>query len=183
MFCPENLCQNSFLEVLGAMRRAGKEDSLPFIVPSRSDIQRAPYPINSDQANAFPQMSKKRQDMANSWDGESRKHLKLPSWQFKYRWPDSKMCKYPRELKVGHWKGKIHISDPFAKIHNPFNVIQTYTMSWNNAVQSELNLLILKIYSTSQDFVIKKKNLSQGTTWHICSDFLQFTHLLVHKKH
>ena len=89
-----------------AMRRAGKEDSLPFIVPSSSDIQRAPYPINSDQANAFPQMSKKRQDMANSWDGESRKHLKLPSWQFKYRWPDSKMCKYPRELKVGHWKGK-----------------------------------------------------------------------------
>ena len=65
-----------------------------------------PTPLTLTRPMHSLRCQKKRQDMANSWDGESRKHLKLPSWQFKYRWPDSKMCKYPRELKVGHWKGK-----------------------------------------------------------------------------
>ena len=68
-----------------------------------------------------------------------------------------KCANIPENLKLAIGREKIHISDSFAKIHNPFNVIQTYTMSRNNAMQWELNLLILKIYSTSQDFVIKKK--------------------------
>ena len=65
-----------------------------------------------------------------------------------------KCANIPENLKLATGREKIHISDCFAKIHNPFNVTQTYTMSWNNAMQWELNLLILKIYSTSQDFVI-----------------------------
>ena len=41
-----------------AMRRACEEEDLASIVPNCVDTQRAPYPIKTDQPNAFPQMLK-----------------------------------------------------------------------------------------------------------------------------